>query len=660
MEGSSIGSSAPVAESMSPRAFGVVFAPILLGNLSDEIEFRDGRKTSEISSNNSTPKRGLLSGKKGKKVKSSDCGPEIAAGVSRANAAAAVIEMLVRDWEEIVLQIRALQGQPISRAVSRSSRLYMPKHRDGHDALSAHRRPSVPSLRPKRSTSLTKSISHPNIASFSRSTYQDSTIYPGSGTSIYANGQESSSLSRSASVSNATSIRHDIRAGSGSRNFSYSSSALQSIDERARWPSLHLPGDRAPVRSSGGSGESAPWWERSSSEDTGPTTVAFPAPPPSPIRKSPIPAYNKIARDRVRDDSSSDANRASTVTDENSKLPTVHLNDASQAVKFEQPTSASEGDKTSAQMFHGLPAPVFQKMLSPKGSLDSVLSPLYKADRASMAKASYRSLQHDAHESSTEKASSMTPTTRSSPVLNRHYQRTPQSASRQGPSPLQTVPSGKESKRTPRPTPSPLTVELSGPSDNTTIPGSDNTIKSKRSRLEANSPRRQRLTEPSEDSTYDDIRKSNPHTVQSRHQLYEHRQAAFRTPQLLPLPAEPEVARRLNFRSSTEQISSRNTSSEYSSGGDLNQRASMKLNIGTLYAEIRSLKSELDARYDENLQLRQQLDAMRRFKDSGTLAEELRETDRQLKFWMNRAQWAENNLKARNEGREKQGSGRRS
>jgi len=86
----------------------------------------------------------------------------------------------------------------------------------------------------------------------------------------------------------------------------------------------------------------------------------------------------------------------------------------------------------------------------------------------------------------------------------------------------------------------------------------------------------------------------------------------------------------------------------------------MKLNIGTLYAEIRRLKSELDARYDENLQLRQQLDAMRRFKDSGTLSEKLRDTERELKFWVNRAHWAENQLNAKYTSKERQGNARRS
>jgi len=125
------------------------------------------------------------------------------------------------------------------------------------------------------------------------------------------------------------------------------------------------------------------------------------------------------------------------------------------------------------------------------------------------------------------------------------------------------------------------------------------------------------------------------------------------------MPNEPETARHLNFRASNDQMMSRNTSSEYTSGSD-GQRASMKLNIGTLYAEIRRLKSELDARYDENLQLRQQLDAMRRFRDSGTLSEKLRDTERQLKFWINRAHWAENQLDAKYASKARQGSVRRS
>jgi len=656
----STSSSPSGSESMSPRTFGVVFAPLLLGNLNDEIEFHDGRKNSESSSNNNTPKRGLLSGKKNKKIKSSDCGPEIAAGVSRANAAAAVIEMLVRDWEEVVLQIRALQGLTASRSASQSSHLYITKHRHGHDSITAHRRPSVPSLRPKRSISLTKSISNPNIASISRFADQESTTYPESGGSSYLNRQDSSSLSRSASVSNTTSIHHDLRAASGSRNFSYSSSALQSIDERVRWPALHLPGDRAPVRSSGGSGESAPWWERLSGDETAPVTVSFPAPSPSPTRKSPRPKYKKVGDNRAKDEDSIDVNRVATVPDENAKLPVIQLNGFAEPVKLSLPVSF-DTTTTSAHKLDGLPAPGFQKILSPKGSLDSVLSPLYKADRASLARASYRSLQHDVHGQSNDNQGSMTPVSRISPAVSHHQKATPHSASQQKSSPMHTVGPGKELRQTPRPTPSPRAEEHEQPREIAPSSADPNAIlKSKRSRIETSSPKRSRPAEPSEDSTYDEIRHSNPHTSQPRQQQYEHRQTTFRPLQLLPLPNEPEIALRLNFRASNDQILSRNTSSEYTSGSD-GQRASMKLNIGTLYAEIRRLKSELDARYDENLQLRQQLDAMRRFKDSGTLSEKLRDTERQLKFWINRAHWAENQLDAKYASKGgRQGSVRRS
>lgn len=655
-------SSSPLgSESMSPRAFGVVFAPVLLGNLNDEIEFHDGRKNSESSSNNNTPKRGLLSGKKNKKLKSSDCGPEIAAGVSRANAAAAVIEMLVRDWEEVVLQIRVLQGLTGSRSASQSSRLYIAKNRNGHDSIGAHRRPSVPSLRPKRSTSLTKSISNPNISSFRGFADQESTTYPESGGSSYTNRQDSSSLSRSASVSNTTSIHHDARAASGSRNFSYSSSALQSIDERVRWPSLHLPGDRAPVRSSGGSGESAPWWERSSGDETGPVAVSFPAPPPSPTRKSPRPKYKKVGDNRAKDEEAIEVNRVATVLDENVKLPVIQLNGSAEPVKLSSPIGF-ENTTSSSHKLSGLPAPGFQKVLSPKGSLDSVLSPLYKADRASLARASYRSLQHDVHDHNDDKKGSITPVSRMSPVVSHHQKATPHSASQQKSSPMHTVGSGEELRKTPRPTPSPRTEEHKQPREHAPPSADPNAVlKPKRSRIEASSPKRSRHAEPSEDSTYDEIRHSNPHTSQPRQQHYEHRQTTFRPPQLLPMPNEPEIARRLNSRTSNDQMISRNTSSEYTSGSsDMNQRASTKLNIGTLYAEIRRLKTELDARYDENLQLRQQLDAMRRFRDSGTLSEKLRDTERQLKFWITRAHWAENQLGVKYASKERQGSIRRS
>jgi hypothetical protein len=66
----------------------------------------------------------------------------------------------------------------------------------------------------------------------------------------------------------------------------------------------------------------------------------------------------------------------------------------------------------------------------------------------------------------------------------------------------------------------------------------------------------------------------------------------------------------------------------------------------TLYAEIQRLQRLLDARTDECKQAQRQLDAARHFRDGSlqTLSEQLRDTQRELKVWRTRAEWAERRL----------------
>ena len=238
-------------ETMSSQALGVVFAPILLDDLTDRIEFHGGRKNSGLGNNLNTPKRGLLTTKKLKKLKSSDCGPEIAAGVSRATAAATVVELLVRNWSDIARQIVLLRARSTSRSVSRSSRGQSGRtSRSGFGDLPprAFHRPSVPHMRARRTHSLSKSISDPNLMVFSSVSQQSL------GTS--ATSQDAICPTRSVSVNHGSSAGGDSRAVSGTRNFSYSSSALQSISETGRWPILQPSTDRRPIRSSESSGQS--------------------------------------------------------------------------------------------------------------------------------------------------------------------------------------------------------------------------------------------------------------------------------------------------------------------------------------------------------------------------------------------------------------------
>ena len=80
-------------------------------------------------------------------------------------------------------------------------------------------------------------------------------------------------------------------------------------------------------------------------------------------------------------------------------------------------------------------------------------------------------------------------------------------------------------------------------------------------------------------------------------------------------------------------------------------KGTQKENVGTLYAEIRRLKIKLDARNEAILQLEHEMSAIRHAKDTATLSEKLREAERELRVWKNRAQWAEMTLFRRSKGR---------
>ncbi|KAI9816779.1 MAG: hypothetical protein M1827_001424 [Pycnora praestabilis] len=71
----------------------------------------------------------------------------------------------------------------------------------------------------------------------------------------------------------------------------------------------------------------------------------------------------------------------------------------------------------------------------------------------------------------------------------------------------------------------------------------------------------------------------------------------------------------------------------------------------TLYAEIRRLQRQLELRTEEALQARRQLEAMRDYRESATLSDKLREAQKELKAWQDRAQWAEKKLLMQDERR---------
>ena len=107
--------------------------------------------------------------------------------------------------------------------------------------------------------------------------------------------------------------------------------------------------------------------------------------------------------------------------------------------------------------------------------------------------------------------------------------------------------------------------------------------------------------------------------------------------------SEPAVARHIQFRAVDEN------SRPFELGAATldpfgEPQAKQKGNVGTLFAEIGRLKTELGVRSEKILQPEQELGAIRYAKDTATLSEKLRESERELRIWRQRAQWAETAL----------------
>jgi hypothetical protein len=66
-----------------------------------------------------------------------------------------------------------------------------------------------------------------------------------------------------------------------------------------------------------------------------------------------------------------------------------------------------------------------------------------------------------------------------------------------------------------------------------------------------------------------------------------------------------------------------------------------------LYAEIRRLQRLVDAKNEEAMSTRKELELAKSMANAGTLSHLVRETQEELKVWKNRAEWAEKQLRER-------------
>lgn len=107
------------SESMSSRALGVVFAPVLLGNMTEHIE---------VGASPTTSKRGLLPQRKTQKRSTkTECSPEIQASLGRTSSAADIIDFLLVNWGSIIKQVHGSRSKPHSKFI-----LFLPKNMPFH------------------------------------------------------------------------------------------------------------------------------------------------------------------------------------------------------------------------------------------------------------------------------------------------------------------------------------------------------------------------------------------------------------------------------------------------------------------------------------------------------------------------------------------------
>lgn len=147
------------------------------------------------------------------------------------------------------------------------------------------------------------------------------------------------------------------------------------------------------------------------------------------------------------------------------------------------------------------------------------------------------------------------------------------------------------------------------------------------------------------------VRPVPPSTESPRKQPTECRQCSSEDPAFpqnygttLPAPDPPPVAQHIHFSQPSARRTSTHSSFEdpFASPTIITQSRSTSLGRtnSVLHERVRSLQNQLVKKDDEIRQLKRQLD-MKNNRDSGTLSEKLRESNRELQMWKGRAECAE-------------------
>ncbi|KAI9671462.1 MAG: hypothetical protein M1831_004371 [Alyxoria varia] len=110
-------------EMMSSKALAVVFAPTLLGGLIDKVELQPSHGGTLQHKQIETPRRSFMhpfKTPKHTKTGSHDRTSDIEAGIERNKSAVAIIEFLLKRWEDIVRHIQILEAKMYTHRSSRS------------------------------------------------------------------------------------------------------------------------------------------------------------------------------------------------------------------------------------------------------------------------------------------------------------------------------------------------------------------------------------------------------------------------------------------------------------------------------------------------------------------------------------------------------------
>jgi len=622
---------APSAECMSSKALGLVFAPILLGNLTEQIELERDDASPLSTSKSESPKRSLFPQRKSDtRTRKGACSLEMVAGLERTTSAAQIVEFLVLHWSTVVQQVLIIAARYKMPASSLGTRMNsVPALTAILDDPGDRRRRSMKSF---RSGSLSKSISNPILGcdsqlldEFSR---RDSAVSTGS-----------RPISRSASTSfrprdgPSENILH-IDA-STFQQFSLSTMAPSSRETK-RWSSGQSAAESS-AQDSCAASEVPAWWEKRNRECSstsvmvdGQATIADSGPQ--------LTCSNGVTARTEEHCSGPDVRISEHV------LGRLRTSDISNPFKDPSHDSAElsfdgNGDTAVSAIGDKPPPNDIVKTVGTDQTMfeGSLLVVAGHMEEANDIKENATATRHDetAQVRSHKGSSLRIPAQRGSDETTG----TSSTKSSLIPRPVHEVGRMRAAGNTP--SPSAIAQRRARGQENNIATFSSPLCN--QSNVEEKGSRGLSHTRSTTGQTTNSSQSSLRILVQDREAVPRRAVAP------LPLGCEPPVARNISFRRAQEEGQGRQTSNHYSSD-DSQWEPPRKPNVGTLYAEIRRLKSALDTRAEEAWQLRQQLEAMRRFRDSGTLSEKLREAERELRFWKHRAEWAEKSLFKKSNG----------